>query len=95
MVPGLGDLEYPAKPSSRPRQITGRAGAVLFQIDHLQRRRKKGISVNTSAIFYSLSVVLLTLAFINAENLGLHPITVTYIITAFITIYLGWRAEDA
>ena len=51
--------------------------------------------MNTSTIFYSLSVVLLTLAFINAENLGLHPITVTYIITAFITIYLGWRAEDA
>jgi hypothetical protein len=48
-----------------------------------------------STIFYSLSVVLLTLAFINAGNLGLHPITVTYIITAYITIYLGWMAENA
>lgn len=48
-----------------------------------------------STILYSLSVVLLTLAFINAENLGLHPITVTCIIAAYITIYLGWMAENA
>lgn len=51
--------------------------------------------MKTSAIFYSLSVVLLTIAFTTAEHLGLHPITVTCIITAIITTYLGWRAEDA
>ena len=48
-----------------------------------------------STLFYILSVVLLTLAFINAEHLGLHPITVTCIIAAYITIYLGWRSENA
>ena len=51
--------------------------------------------MNTSAIFYSLSVVLLTITFITAEHLGLHPITVTCIITAVITTYLGWMADNA
>ena len=50
--------------------------------------------MNTSTIFYILSVVLLTIAFINAEHLGLHPITVTYTIAAIITTYFGLRAED-
>ena len=51
--------------------------------------------MTTSAIFYSLTIVLLTTAFLNAEALGLHPITVTCTIASIVTAYLGWRTEEA
>ena len=51
--------------------------------------------MTTSAIFYSLAIALLAIAFLIAEALGLHPITVTCIIAAIVTAYLGWRTEDA
>ena len=51
--------------------------------------------MTTSAIFYSLTIVLLAIAFLNAEALGLHPITVTSIIASIVTAYLGWRTEEA
>ena len=51
--------------------------------------------MTTSTKFYILTIVLLTLAFITAEHLGVHPITVTCIIAAIVTAYLGWRTEDA
>ena len=51
--------------------------------------------MSTSAIFYSLTIVLLAIAFLNAEALGLHPITVTCMIAAIVTAYLGWRTEKA
>ena len=49
----------------------------------------------TSIKFYILTIVLLTIAFITAPALGLHPIPVTCIIAAIVTAYLGWRTEDA
>ena len=49
----------------------------------------------TYAIFYSLTIVLLVIAFLNVEALGLHPITVTCTIAALVTAYLGWRTENA
>ena len=51
--------------------------------------------MTTSAIFYSLTIALLAIAFITADVLGLHPITVTCITAAIVTAYLGWRTEDA
>ena len=51
--------------------------------------------MTTSAKFYILTIVLLAIAFLNAEALGLHPITGACIIAAIVTAYLGWRAEDA
>ena len=51
--------------------------------------------MSTSAIFYSLTIALLVIAFLNAEALGLHPITVTCMIAAIVTAYLGWRTEEA
>lgn len=51
--------------------------------------------MTTSAIFYSLSIALLTIAFLTTEALGLHPTTVSCFIGAIGTAYLGWRAEDA
>ena len=51
--------------------------------------------MTTSAIFYSLTIVLLAIAFLNAPALGMHPITVTCFIAAIVTAYLGWRTEDA
>ena len=50
--------------------------------------------MTTSAIFYSLTIALLAIAFLTAEALGLHPITVASTIAAIITAYLGWRTED-
>lgn len=49
----------------------------------------------TYAIFYSLTFVLLVIAFLNVEALGLHPITVACFIASIVTAYLGWRTEDA
>ena len=49
----------------------------------------------TYAIFYSLTIALLAIAFLNAEALGLHPITVTCAIASIVTAYLGWKTEDA
>ena len=49
----------------------------------------------TSAIFYSLTIALLAIAFLIAEALGLHPITVTCFIAAIVTAWIGWRTEDA
>ena len=46
-----------------------------------------------SAIFYSLTIALLAIAFLIAEALGLHPITVTCFIASIVTAYLGWRTE--
>ena len=51
--------------------------------------------MTTSAIFYSLTIALLAIAFLTAEALGLHPITVTCIIAAIVTAYLGWKTEKA
>ena len=51
--------------------------------------------MSTSTKFYSLTIVLLIIAFLNAEALGLHPITVTSTIASIVTAYLGWRTEDA
>ena len=45
--------------------------------------------------FYILTIVLLAIAFLTAEPLGLHPITVGCIIAAIVTAYLGWRTENA
>ena len=51
--------------------------------------------MTTSTEFYILTIVLLTIAFITAEHLGLHPITVTCFFAAIVTAYLGWRTENA
>ena len=51
--------------------------------------------MSTSTKFYILTIVLLAIAFLNAEALGLHPITVACFIAAIVTAYLGWRTEDA
>lgn len=51
--------------------------------------------MTTSAIFYSLTIALLAIAFLIAEALGLHPIPVACIIAAIVMAYLGWRTEDA
>ena len=51
--------------------------------------------MTTSAIFYSLTIVLLAIAFLTAEALGLHPITVTSTIASIVTAYLGWKTEEA
>lgn len=48
-----------------------------------------------STKFYILTIALLAIAFLNAEALGLHPITVTCTIAALVTAYLGGRTEDA
>ena len=48
----------------------------------------------TYAKFYILTIVLLVIAFLNVEALGLHPITVTCTIGAIVTAYLGWKIED-
>ena len=51
--------------------------------------------MTTSAIFYSLTIVLLVIAFLNVEALGLHPITVACTIAAIVTAYLGGLTEHA
>ena len=51
--------------------------------------------MSTSTKFYILTIVLLVIAFLNVEALGLHPITVTCTIAALVTAYLGWRTKDA
>ena len=51
--------------------------------------------MTTSAIFYSLTLVLLAIAFLTAETLGLHQITVTCNIASIVTAYLGWKTEEA
>ena len=51
--------------------------------------------MSTSTKFYILTIVLLVIAFLNVEALGLHPITVTCIIAAIVTACLGGRAENA
>ena len=48
-----------------------------------------------STKFYILTIGLLAIAFLNAPALGIHPITVTYVIAAVVTAYLGWRTEEA
>ena len=45
--------------------------------------------------FYILSMVFVLIAFLTAEPLGLHPITVTAVIAAIVTAYLGGQTEDA
>ena len=51
--------------------------------------------MSTSTKFYILTIVLLVIAFLNVEALGLHPIIVACTIAAIVTAYLGWRTEDA
>ena len=51
--------------------------------------------MSTSTKFYILTIVLLVIAFLNVEALGLHPIIVTCIIAAIVTAYLGWKTEEA
>ena len=51
--------------------------------------------MTTSTTFHILTIVLLAIAFLIAEALGMHPITVTCIIVAIVTAYLGWRTENA
>ena len=51
--------------------------------------------MSTSTKFYILTIVLLVIAFLNVEALGLHPITVTFTIAALVTAYLGGRTENA
>ena len=51
--------------------------------------------MSTSTKFYILTIVLVLIAFLNAEALGLHPIIVACTIAAIVTAYLGWRTEDA
>ena len=51
--------------------------------------------MSTSTKFYILTIVLLAIAILYAEALGLHQITVACIIAAIVTAYLGWRTEDA
>ena len=51
--------------------------------------------MSTSTKFYILTMVLVLIAFLNVETLGLHPITVTCTIASIVTAYLGWRTEDA
>ena len=51
--------------------------------------------MSTSTKFYILTIVPLVIAFLNVEELGLHPIIVACTIAAIVTAYLGWRTEDA
>ena len=51
--------------------------------------------MTTSAKFYILTIVLLAIAFLNVEALGLHPITVACTIAAIVTAYLEGRTENA
>ena len=51
--------------------------------------------MTTSTKFYILTIVLLAIAFLIAEALGMHPIPVTCIIVAIVMAYLGWRTENA
>ena len=51
--------------------------------------------MSTSSKFFILAIVLLVIAFLNVEALGLHPIIVAYTIAAIVMAYLGWRSEDA
>ena len=51
--------------------------------------------MSTSAKFYIVTVILLFIAFLNVEELGLHPTTVTFIIAALFTAYLGGLTENA
>ena len=51
--------------------------------------------MSTSTKFYILTIVLVLIAFLNVEALGLHPITVTCTIAALVTAYLGERTENA
>ena len=51
--------------------------------------------MTTSTTFYILTIVLLAIAFLIAEALGMHPITVTCIIAAIVMAYHGWRTENA
>ena len=51
--------------------------------------------MSTSTKFYILTIVLILIGFSTVAALGLHPITVSFAISAIITAYLGWRTEDA
>ena len=51
--------------------------------------------MSTSTKFYIWTIVPLTIAFLNAPVLGMHPIVTACIIAAIVTAYLGWRTEDA
>ena len=51
--------------------------------------------MTTSIKFYILTIVLVLIAFLSVEELGLHPITVAFTIAAIVTAYLGWRTENA
>ena len=51
--------------------------------------------MTASTKFYILTIVLLAIAFLTAEALGMHPITVGCIIAAIVTAYLGWKTEEA
>ena len=50
--------------------------------------------MGTSAGFYILTIALLAITFLNAEALGLHPITVACMIASIVTAYLGGRTEN-
>ena len=50
--------------------------------------------MSTSTKFYILTIVLLVIAFLIAEALGLHSITVGCIIAALVTACLGRWTED-
>ena len=51
--------------------------------------------MSTSTKFYILTIVLVLIAFLNVEALGLHPITVACTIAALVTAYLGGLTENA
>ena len=51
--------------------------------------------MTASTKFYILTIVLLAIAFLIAEALRMHPITVTCTNAAIVTAYLGWRTENA
>ena len=51
--------------------------------------------MSTSSKFFILAIVLLVIAFLNVEALGLHPITVACTIAAIVTAYLGGLTDNA
>ena len=51
--------------------------------------------MSTSTLFNILTIVLLVIAFLTVEALGLNPIAVACTIPAIITAYLGGLNEDA
>ena len=51
--------------------------------------------MSTSSKFFILAIVLLVIAFLNVEALGLHSITVACTLAALDAAYRGWWHENA